>query len=162
MLWISSPGKDTRATELKVNLQNCCLFLNLIVPAAKRLENWEIPGEKLLSWLVSPPPPPPHPSPYCSQCCWCSEVSFHLCLCRWSCVGAESQRVLLQPSNFHCTPLLKCAPVEHGSPAGAEAHQPVKQPARGIIWRQPYRKVLHNQSVSDNLRLASVIDWSVL
>lgn len=33
-----------------------------------------------------------------------------------------------------------------------------KQPARGIIWRQPYRKGLHNESVSENLRLASVID----
>lgn len=33
-----------------------------------------------------------------------------------------------------------------------------EQAERGIIWRQPYRKGLHNESVSENLRLAAVID----
>ncbi len=33
-----------------------------------------------------------------------------------------------------------------------------KQAEPGIMWRHPYRKGLHNESVSENLRLAPVID----
>lgn len=98
------------------------------------------------------------PCPLYSQLSW-TEVSFvpSLCLCPAS--PSRPPDVQISPGStgvFHFK--RRCRLRTLLMAAGCEAAGLSEQPERGIIWRQPHRKGLHNESVSANLRLASVID----
>lgn len=159
-------------TQLEENY--CCLVLNLLVPAAKRLEDRSFSGAFLQSGISSNTAVSVSSAPHFAA------PGEHLVLCPWTLVGAEVPRLWNHHIAAHdaelnvtCMPRFRPSPtlglcpsltvfhrlVESGS-GGRELRRArlSEQPEQSIIWKQPHRKVLHSQSVSENLRLASVID----
>lgn len=155
-------------TQLEENY--CCLVLNLPDPAAKRSELF------FRLELVSPPrsnaalslSSSPHPA------------GEHLVPRPWTLVGAEvpqlwNHHIAAHDAELNVTCMLRFRPsptsglspsftgfhrlVESGSGGGELKRATLSEPPeRTVVWKQPHRKVLPSPSVSENLRLASVID----
>lgn len=160
-------------TQLEEN--HCCLVLNLLVSAAKRLEDSSFSGAFLQIRISLSSRP--NTAVSVSSSPQFAAPGEHLVLCPWTLVGAEVPQLWNHHSdaepNVTCMLRLRPSPTlglcpsftgfprlgESGSHGGELKHARLsEQPERTIIWKQPHRKVLHSQSVSENLRLASVID----